>query len=81
MQNFKIIETCCNFPDVLLRRDRDEDGVESVKILAMGVICGIEDMFATEEIKFENLHTAVDYIHSFTKTNAENWCKRQQITF
>lgn len=81
MQHFKILETGHDIPDVLLHRDRDEEGTEVVKIVAIGIIDGEENMFAIEEIEFENAFTASEYIDSFTKKNAENWCKRQNVTY
>ena len=81
MQHFKILETGHDIPDVLLHRDRDEDGNETVKIVAIGIVDGTENMFAVEEIGFENAFTAAEYIESFTKKNAENWCKRQGVSY
>jgi hypothetical protein len=81
MTHFKIIETGHEIPDVLLHRDRDEDGNEIVKIFAVGIIDGSENMFAGEEISFENAFTASEYIEAFTKKNAENWCKRQEVVY
>ena len=40
MLQFRIIETSANYPDVLLHRDRDENGKETVQIKAIGIIEG-----------------------------------------
>lgn len=81
MQHFKVIETGHDLPDVLLHRDRDDNGNEIVKIFACGIIGGEENMFAIEEVSFENAFTASEFIDCFDKRRAENWCKRQEVSY
>lgn len=81
MQHFKIIETGHDLPDVLLYRDRDEDGTEMVKIMACGIVDNEADMFAVESITFENSFTAADFIECYDMKMAEAWCNRQEIKY
>lgn len=79
--NFKIIETSTQFPDVLLYRDSDENGNQNVKILAIGKIGEDEDMFAVEQIDFENSGSAISFIRDYSKTSAEKWCQNKDIKY
>lgn len=79
--HFKIIETSTQLPDVLLHRDRDENGQEMVKILAVGKIGEDENMFAIEQIEFENVESAISFIRDYSKTSAEKWCQKQEVAY
>ena len=81
MVHYKVVETGCKYPDVLIYRDRNEDGDEIVRIFACGVIDKTENMLAAEDVIFENPFSASEYIESFDKIRAENWCKRQSISY
>lgn len=79
MKHFKILETSSVFPDVLIRRDRNENGDEYVEISAIGVIDDIEDMYAIEKVLFEDNLSAISYIKHFSVEAAEDFCKRNKI--
>jgi len=81
MLQFRIIETSASYPDVLLHRDRDENGKETVQIKAIGIIEGQEDMFAEESITFNSYHSACRFIEDFTQKSAEDFCKREGISY
>lgn len=81
MCNFKIIETGSKFPNVLLYRDRNEDGQESVNILAIGIVDQTENMFACEEVVFENHISASNFIKDYSKNTAEKWCERMDVSY
>lgn len=81
MKHFRIIETGSDFPDVLLHRDRDEDGKEMVNILAIGIIGNDENMFASEEIVCKDYQTACSFIADFSKKSAEDWCKKHGVEY
>ncbi|MGN6530484.1 MAG: hypothetical protein ACTHK0_01865 [Ginsengibacter sp.] len=81
MQHFKIIETENEYADVLMYRDRNEDGKEIVRIMAVGIIDGEENMFADEEIQFENYKTACSFIRDFGRKAAEEWCHAQDVMY
>jgi hypothetical protein len=80
MLQFRIIETAKKYPSVLLHRNRDEDGVETVEIKAIGIMDGQEDMFAEESITFSCYHSACRFIEDFSKESAEQWCEKESIT-
>lgn len=79
MGNFKIIEPDSPHPDVLLHRDRNENGDEIVEIKAIGTIDGVGNMFATEQIIFQSEYTAREFIESYSEESAKSWCRRQKI--
>ena len=79
--HFKIIETTENYPDVLVYRDRDEDGQEIVKIFACGILQEEENMFVSEEIVFQHYVTACVFIKNFGLEAAVSWCKRNEVSF
>lgn len=81
MKHFIIIKTSAKYPDVLLHRDRNDDGEELVKIKAIGEVDGTEDMFAEETIIFSSPESAINFIADFSKTSAEEWCKKERITY
>jgi hypothetical protein len=81
MANFRILNTGSNLPDVLLYRNRDENGQESVNIMAVGIIEDTENMFAEEKVIFENHISARQFIKDFTIKSAEQWCENQEITY
>lgn len=79
--NFKIIETDYLYPDILLYRNRDEEGNEMVNILTIGEIEGDTEMFAGETISFENHQSAKNFIRDFSKESANEWCKENKISY
>lgn len=79
--NFKIIETGHSIPDVLLYRDRDADGVEIVNILAIGTLENSDNMFASEQIKFESPDSAQRFIADYSVMSAAKWCEKEGITY
>ncbi len=79
--NFKIIETAAHKPDVLLYRDRDSDGKETIKILAIGVIDEAENMFAGETITLEDQESAINFIKDYSEFSANKWCDKNKITY
>jgi len=81
MQHFRIIETGSDYPDVLLHRDRNEDGQELVKILAVGKMENKKNMFSVEEIVCKDYHTACCFITDFSKKSAEDWCKKHGVEY
>ena len=76
--NYRIIETTFKFPDILLHRDIDSDG-EFVKIFAIGIMEGEENMYAIEKVRFERYETASTFIDDFSNRAAEQWCTTQGI--
>lgn len=84
MNNFRIISTdysSPDVPDVLLYRDRNEDGLEMVNILAIGRIDNEDDMFAIESVTFEDYKSALNFINDFSVESAIKWCKKQKIYY
>jgi len=79
--NFKIIETEHDLPDVLLFRDRYENGEEIVNILAIGVIEDCDDMFAESQVIFDSSDLAKSFIRDFTQKSAINWCVQNKISY
>jgi hypothetical protein len=83
MKNYKIVETSSKFPDVLLYRDRNEHGDESVVIFAIGenTIETNTDYFTSEVVNFDTIETAQSFITHFNSDQASEWCKRQNINY
>jgi len=79
--NFKIIETSEKLPDVLLFRDRDENGKEIVNILAIGTLEDLPDMFLESKVLFDSGDLAKRYIQDFSKKSAETWCNDNVISY
>jgi len=79
MANFKIINTSPKYPDILLYRDRDEDGGEIVEIKTIGIIDGEDDMFACETVNFQSSLLACSFINDFSKKSADDWCESENI--
>lgn len=79
--NYRIMNTSHPYPDVLLYRKRDENGSELVIIVAVGVIDKLDDMFASEEILFENSNSSYNFITDYSVESANNWCKLQKIKY
>ena len=79
--NFKIIETSQNYLDVLLVRDRNENGKEMVNILAIGILEDLPDMFLESQVVFDSADLAKSYIKDFTQKTAEIWCKENKIKY
>ena len=77
MNNFKIIKLEPKYPNVLVKRERNHTGTESVEIFTIGVYAGDEDIFASEEVVFEN-HKAAQ---SFVKRSSicEAWLVCSQV--
>lgn len=76
--NYVILQTKVNLPDVLLYRDRDEEGKEIVIIKAIGS-GEIDDYFAIEEIAFQSVLSAQNFINDFSVDSANKWCEDQNI--
>lgn len=81
MKHFKIIETGSEIPDVLLYRDRDDQEVELVNILAIGEQGDSKDYFAYETVKFQDASGAIDFINDFSVKSAEAFCKRNDVVY
>lgn len=81
MTHFKIITTTSDYPDVLLVRDRDENGEEIVRIVAVGTIDGQSNMFASSKVSFDCWQDAMDFINDFSSDSANKWCERQKISY
>jgi len=79
--NYKIIETGYELPDVLLHRDRNDDGEEIVQIKAIGFYDGADNMFCIEDITFNSECSAQRFIKDFTLESAESWCTDNQIKY
>lgn len=79
--NFKIIETDCVCPDVLLYRDSDKQGKKMVNILAIGTTENDTEMFAGETVSFENYQSAKNFIRDFSKESTIKWCKENKILY
>jgi len=79
--NFKIIKTSEELPDVLLFRDRDENGKEIVNILAIGTLEDLPDMFLESQVLFDSGELAKRYIQDFSRTSAETWCIENVISY
>ena len=62
MNNFKIIKLEPKYPNVLVKRERNHTGTESVEIFTIGVYAGDEDIFASEEVVFENHKAAQSFV-------------------
>jgi hypothetical protein len=83
MTHFRIIETSAHndCPDILLVRDRSDDGDELVRIFACGIVDGEDNIFVHEEVTFDNPITASDFIECYTEGKAEAWCKRNNVKY
>lgn len=81
MESFKIIATRSDFPDVLLYRNRHEDGSDSVVLLAVGTMYEDEDIFVTEKVIFEDSISASSFIRDFSENSANEWCAKQDILY
>lgn len=79
--DFKIINTESTYPDVLLYRYRKSNGKEIVRILAIGTIEEVENMFACEKVTFSNPDLAKNFISDFTVSSANEFCKRNKIYY
>jgi hypothetical protein len=79
--NYRIINTYALTPDILLYRNRDEEGIELVVIMAIGIIDKLDDMFASEIIEFENSTSAQCFITDYTKESADKWCRHHKIKY
>lgn len=79
--NFKIIETSVNQPDVLVYRDRNDDGEEQVIIHAFGKIDESDDMIISEVVEFENPETAMNFVKDYSAHSANEFCKRNNLKY
>lgn len=82
--NYKIIKTEAEYPDVLLHRDRDDNGNEAVIIKAIGTPENEpenNDHFVQETIEFGDYITAQCFIEDFSQKSAENWCGTHKIMY
>ena len=81
MSNFKIITLEPKYPNVLVRRERNHTGTESVEIFTIGVYAGDEDIFSSEEIVFENHKGAQSFVKNFTTEMAIDFCVRNEMQY
>lgn len=79
--NFKIIETDPEYPDVLLHRDRDENGSEIVTILAFGFAEDSDDYQVCENVFFDEPDSAQSFIRDYSKDSANKWCRIQNVVY
>ena len=79
--NFKIIETNINHPDVLVYRDRNDDGEEQVIIHAFGKIEESDDMIISDVVEFENSETAKCFVKDYSTNSANEFCKRNNLKY
>lgn len=79
--NFKIVETSHEYPDVLLRRERDENGIEYVVIEAIGYFEQMEDMFVSEVIEFESSFSCELFIRDYSEKSADKWCQLNGVFY
>lgn len=77
--NFKIIETLEKYPDVLLYRDRDEHGGETVVIMAIGFAESSEDYSVSETVCFNEPESAKRFIADYSDFSANIWCQTQNV--
>lgn len=84
MANFRIIETGSETPDVLIRRDfQNEDALNNSFIVKIET-CGYDNELLShcwEDVLFENEVSASEYIDQYRQKNAESFCKRQGVTY
>ena len=80
IMDYRIIKTGYDIPDVLLHRDRDDEGNEVVEVKAIGTIDSNEDQFAIETVKFPNADLAFAFIRDFTKQAATDFCERNGVS-
>ena len=81
MSNFKIITLEPKYPNVLVKRERNHTGTESVVIFTIGIYAGDEDIFASEEVVFENHKAAQSFVKNFTTEMAIDFCVRNEMYF
>mgnify|MGYP000903190903 CR=1 FL=1 len=83
--NFKIIELPAEYPDVLIHRERDDDGCEFVKIRAFGTTEGSDPKTAdddvTETIKIDDVDVARSIIRDFSEQSAIDFCERNDLKY
>lgn len=79
--NFKIINTPDGYPDVLIRREPEDEGSDVIVINAWGTIDGEEDLMVEEIIRFETPQTLQDFIEAFTVQMAIRFCDRKSISY
>lgn len=79
--NYKIIETGDGYPDVLLFRDRDEDGNEIVKIHALGTQGQEYEYVMTDTVHFSEKDSAKSFIRDYSIKSAEIWCETNDMTY
>jgi hypothetical protein len=79
--NYKIVETDCDFPDVLLYRDRGDKGVEQVVVRATGFIDDDGDQMITEVIEFPTSESAINFIVDYSVKSANAFCVANNIKY
>lgn len=78
--NFKIIKTGLEYPDVLVTRDRDDDG-EIVKIIAIGTINDDLDQIIETIIEFPQFEFSKAFIENFNTKLAKAFCDQHNIKY
>jgi hypothetical protein len=81
MNNYRIIETDSEYPDVLIYRTRDDNGKEIVVVYAIGIVDDSEDNIAEETINFGSFESAKSYVNDYTKKSAHLWCEKENIVY
>lgn len=79
--NFKTLNPGPKYPDVLVTRDKDENGFEIVKLIAFGKQDGESDMICSENIKFESMEMAKSFVEDFSEESAARWCKKERLKY
>lgn len=79
--NFKIINTPDGYPDVLVRRDTEDECADVIVISAWGTVNGENDLIVEEIIRFEGPDTLQDFIEAFTVQMAVRFCDQKEITY
>lgn len=79
--NYRIVETRCEYPDVLLFIDITDLGDYFVTILAIGSNGETEDYYAKQDIEFKSISLCRSFIEDFSQKSAELWCKDEEISY
>lgn len=79
--DYRIIESGVDYPDVLVHRDRDEDG-DFVIIECFGKIDDEENVMAIERVSFEDHKSAKLFIQfGIDEEFVNRWCKNNNIYY
>jgi hypothetical protein len=78
--NHRIINTDVEFPDVLLFRTTGDNGEILVTILAYGTVDESEDQSVEENVVFDTVDSAKNFISDYSLESANSWCVANEIT-